>query len=107
MVKCIVNYNYGGYGSFPKRAYDYLVNKYSNELADSVLETDSDLSGWDHMLQKRENVYFPVEDKDNSRLNKYLIEAVENVQTGYSIATGEMVVEDYDGMDKSVIMVFR
>lgn len=107
MIKCIVNYNHGGYGSFPKRAYDYLVSKYSKELADSVLKTDGDLSGWDPILQKRESVYFPVEDKDNSRLNRYLIEVVENVQTGYSVAIGEMYVEDYDGMDKSVKLVFR
>ena len=107
MIKCIVNYNYGGYGSFPKRAYDYLDSNYSKELADSVLETDGDLSGWDHILQERENVYFPVEDKDNSRLNKYLIEVVENIEIGYSVTIGEMYVEDYDGMDKSVKLVFR
>ena len=106
MLKCIINPTHGGFGAFKKDAYDYLINKYGADVANDCFCHESPFIQWNTKTKQKE-VYYKIRgDRDMARFNSYLIEVVENIETNYRVVTGQFDIDDYDGFDKHVRVIF-
>ena len=105
--RCIKCSSYGGFGSFSKKSYDYLFNKYGKELANNILKTEEGLTTWNPETMERESIYFPAGGKDKARFNKYFIEVVEQgLEPSYYVAEGHIDIDSIDGLDTTVKITF-